>query len=241
MKKLSKIFAVVLCLAMALSMLTVGASAASNTVTMDFTSLTQQGAEIAAEDALAVFQNAGAGNDLTAVTLTKVYDGNGTGGAYPDTAGFLKCGTGKVDGALELTFAKKVTKVEITCHDWYKKSDKYPTNTNTFAVNGGTAQLAPYTVDGTMGVLTFDIAASETVSINLDNTSSSGFGRAFISKITVTFEGASAGTEGTTATEGAGDSDKTADTTTIVPMVAVLTLAVTGLFALVISNKKRMF
>ena len=188
MKKLSKIFAVVLTLAMVLSVLPLGASAAAETVTLDFSGLTQQGAEIV-EDGLDVFQKAGAGDALTAVVLTKVYDGNGTGGAFPNTAGLLKLGTGKVDGAMELTFNKKVTKIEITCHDWYTKSDAHPTNSNTFAVNGGAPQLAPYTEDATPGVLTFDLGAgSETVDITLDNTGSS-FGRAFIFKIVVYFVG----------------------------------------------------
>ena len=227
MKKLSKVFAVVLCLVMALSMLPMGAAAADNTLTLDFTGLTQQGVEIT-EDALAVFQGAASGTGLTAVTLTKVYDGNGTGGAFPNSAGFLKCGTGKVDGALELAFDKKVTKVEITCHDWYTKSDNYPTNSNTIAVNGGAAQLAPYTTDATMGVLSFDLAtASENVSIVLDNTGSS-CGRAFISKIVVTFE--NAGTV-TPPLEGG-------DHSPIVAMTAVMAVAVVAMAVLVLGKKK---
>ena len=157
-----------------------------NALVFDFSSLTEKGTEIT-EGALELFNGAANGSGLTAVTLTKIYNGNGTGGAFPETAGFLKCGTSKVDGAMELTFSKKAAKVEIVCHDWYTKSDKHPTNSNTIAVNGGAAQLAPYTADATMGTLTFALdTASETVSIAMDNTGSS-FGRVFISKITVTF------------------------------------------------------
>ena len=248
MKKLSKIFAVALCLAMVLSILPMGAAAAAETVTLDFSGLTQQGVEIT-EDGLDVFQKAGAGDALTAVTLTKVYDGNGTGGAFPNASGFLKCGTGKVDGAMELTFNKKVTKIEITCHDWYTKSDAYPTNSNTISVNGGTAQLAPYTADATMGTLTFDITASETVSIVLDNTGSS-FGRAFISKIVVTFEETTTGGDTTGGDTTGGDTtggdntdktpDNTGDNTAIVAMTTVMVMSVAALAVLVI-GKKRMF
>lgn len=159
-----------------------------NAITFDFSSLSQQGVEIAEDQALAVFNGAASGTGLTAAVLTKVYDGNGTGGAHPNGTGFLKCGTGKVDGALELTFGKKVAKVEIFCHDWYAKSDNYPTNTNAVSVNGSATQLAPYNETGAMGSLTFNLGtASETVSIALSNSKSGQFGRAFISKIIVTF------------------------------------------------------
>ena len=238
MKKLSKIFAVALCLVMVLAMLPLGASAAAETLTLDFTGLTQQGVEIT-EDALDVFNGAASGTGLTAVALTKVYDGNGTGGAFPNASGFLKCGTGKVDGALELTFAKKVTKVEITCHDWYTKSDKYPTNSNTIAVNGGEAKLAPYTTDATMGVLTFDIAASEKVSIMMDNTGSS-FGRVFIEKIVVTFEGEAGGEVNPPAGDGEDITPAPGggDTSSIIAMTTVMAVAAVALFVLVIGKKK---
>ena len=244
MKKLSKIFAVALCLVMVLSMLPLGASAASDTLTLDFTGLTGVGTEIT-DDALSVFQGAASTTGLTAVTLTKVYDGNGTGGAFPNTAGMLKLGTSKVDGAMELTFDKKVAKVEITCHDWYTKSDNYPTNSNTVAVNGSAAQLAPYTTDATMGVLTFDLAtASENVSIVLDNTGSS-CGRVFISKIVVTFEGDNtqnppAGGDDQNPPAG-GDEDGPAaggDTSAIIAVTTVVTMAAVALFVLVIGKKK---
>lgn len=157
-------------------------------VTFDFSSLTDKGAELT-ENAMTVISGAASGSGLVSVTTTKVYSGNGNGGAYPSTAGFLKLGTGDTDGALEMTFSKKVAKVEIVCHDWYAKSEKYPTNSNTVSVNGSEAQLAPYTTDGTVGTLTFNLAsASEKVSIALDNTQGEGkSGRVFIFKIIVTF------------------------------------------------------
>ena len=118
---------------------------------------------------------------LEATTLTKIYDGNGKGGAYENTAGLLKAGTSKAAAQIVLDFAEgiDVTKVEISCHDWYKKSADYPTNSNTIAVNGGEAIYAPYTEDGTAGTLAFDIEESNTVTIDINK-------RAFIFSITVT-------------------------------------------------------
>ena len=143
MKKLSKIFAVVLVLALALSMLPMGAAAAAETQTFDFSSLTAKGTEIDAANALSTFNGCTSGTALTAVTLTKIYNGNGSGGGRPNQAGFLKTGTGSVEGDIVLTFSKKVTKVEIVCHDFYSKSSTYPTNNNKVSVNGSAEQLSP--------------------------------------------------------------------------------------------------
>ena len=74
----------------------------------------------------ALFDGAASAGGLTAVTLTKIYDGNSTGGALPNAAGFIRCGRSDTDGDLVLTFSKKVTKVEVVCHDWNAKSDNYP-------------------------------------------------------------------------------------------------------------------
>ena len=129
-----------------------------------FADLTGKGTELTASSALSIF---GTENGLTSVTVTKVYNGNGDGGAYPQTAGFLKFGTSKANGVLTLNFAEgtKVTKVVINCHDWYKKSASYPTNSNKVSVNGSTAVLAPYTEDGTPGDLTFELEATNKVEI----------------------------------------------------------------------------
>ena len=147
-----------------------------------FADLTGKGTELTASSALSIF---GTENGLTSVTVTKVYNGNGDGGAYPQTAGFLKFGTSKANGVLTLNFAEgtKVTKVVINCHDWYKKSASYPTNSNKVSVNGSTAVLAPYTEDGTPGDLTFELEATNKVEI----TSAL---RVFVFSITVYFEGA---------------------------------------------------
>ena len=149
-------------------------------VTYTFADLTGKGTELTASSALSIF---GTENGLTSVTVTKVYNGNGDGGAYPQTAGFLKFGTSKANGVLTLNFAEgtKVTKVVINCHDWYKKSASYPTNSNKVSVNGSTAVLAPYTEDGTPGDLTFELDATNTVEITAAL-------RVFVFSITVYFE-----------------------------------------------------
>lgn len=146
-------------------------------VTYEFSAIEDKGAELDAEKALALFPGA------VSATPTKIYAGNGTGGAYPEQGGMLKCGTSKLDGQLVLTFDKKVAKVEITCHDWYTKSDQYPTNKNKVSVNGSEAVLAPYNENGTPDVLTFTLdGSSETVTIDT-------LARIFIFKITVYFVG----------------------------------------------------
>ena len=248
MKKLSKIFAVALCLALVLSMLPLGASAAADTLTLDFTSLNGDGKEITADAALGMFQNAASGEGLTAVALTKVYTGNSsTSGAFPENYNMLKTGTSSVDSEIAMTFAKKVTKIEITCHDWYSKSDKYPTNHNFVSVNGSEEKLAPYTTDSTLGVMTFEFDATNTVTITTNNDDGKG-GRVFITKMVVTFEGAAddnqnppAGDDNTQtppATDDTQKPDPTGDNTAIVAMTSVMAVAVVAMAVLVIGKKK---
>ena len=156
---------------------------ASSSVTFSFaTSSTKKGTELNAESALALFKSSqSAESGLTSVAVTKIYDGNGSGGAYPSQGGFIKTGTGSVAGQIVLTFGSNVTKVEIKCHDWYTKSADHPTNSNTVAVNGSATQLAPYAEDGTPAVLTFELGeASNVVTIDISK-------RVFIFEIVVYF------------------------------------------------------
>ena len=156
---------------------------ASSSVTFSFvTSSTKKGTELNAESALALFKSSqSAESGLTSVAVTKIYDGNGSGGAYPNQGGFIKTGTSKVNGQLVLTFGSNVTKVEIKCHDFYNKSEEHPTNSNTVAVNGSATQLAPYATDGTPAVLTFELGeASNVVTIDIA-------ARVYIFEIVVTF------------------------------------------------------
>ena len=248
MKKLSKIFAVVLCLAMALSMMAMGASAAADTVTFTFdnfeeASTTKYDTNTAKE---ALDAAASASGYLTAVTVADyIYpghtDSNDSASVVDTVVQCLKFGKSKNGGKLEMTFSKKAVKVEILAHEYHLYSDNF--GADTVAVNNSTPKAAPYTTDATFSTMTFELeTASDTVSIVTSE-------RVLVKAITVTFEGTAGSdategttaTEGTAATEGTGDSDKMADTTTIVPMMAVLAVAVTGLVALVIGNKKRMF
>ena len=158
-------------------------------VTFDFSSLDKKGVEIKADEALSVFNSVASGGGLTAITdIVKIYNGNGQGGAHPNSSGFIRCGKSDTEGELVMTFSKKVAKVEVVCHDWYKKSDEYPTNTISVAINGSTPQLAPYNTEGTGESLTFNLdGTSNTVDFDFSNSQSGKTGRVFIFKIIVTF------------------------------------------------------
>lgn len=153
----------------------------TKSVTYTFADLTEKGTKLDDATAQTIF---GTNNGLQTVNVTNVYSGNADGGAYQNTAGFLKFGTSKANGELKLTFAEgtKVTKVVINCHDWYKKSANYTTNSNNVSVNGCEAVLAPYTEDGTAADLTFTLTeASNIVDILVSK-------RIFVFSITVYFE-----------------------------------------------------
>jgi len=134
-------------------------------VAMDFTSLTQKGTELKDAKVLETMKAAAGENaaHVTAATASKVYDGNGQGGAYASTAGLLKFGTSSANGELVLTLDGKANKVEISCHDFYALSEEHPTNSNTLSVNGSEAQLAPYNAEATAGTLTFELAEANNV------------------------------------------------------------------------------
>ena len=134
--------------------------AAEPIVSYDFSTLTSSST---AETAFA--------NDTVSATYSstngKVYfNGTGDGGAHPKANGMIKVGTGKVDGDFTLTYADdvKITKVVIVCHDFYKLSDAYPTNSNTISVNGSEPVLLPYNADGAGEEMTFEIAETNVVS-----------------------------------------------------------------------------
>ena len=182
MKKLSKIFAVVLVLAMVLSVLPLGAAAAAETVTYDFSTVNAKSNEaISATVAKEVFDAAASGAGLTGVTTaTKIYKGSdNTSGAFPNATDCLKTGTSGTAGKLVLTFNKNVSKVEIACHAWTTSgSDKVSVN--------GVEMAAPKTGNKTTA-LTFDLAtASDTITIDFNK-------RVFVFKITVTFGEAASG------------------------------------------------
>lgn len=103
-----------------------------------------------------------ASNILSSVdSVTKVYDGNGKGGAHENTAGLIKSGASGDNGVMVLTFSQAISHVDIVCHDWYAKSADYPTNSNKVDVNGVT-MLAPYNEAAAGETLTFDLTAAST-------------------------------------------------------------------------------
>lgn len=161
-------------------------AATHNTVTYNFSETsTKKGTELTDNAAsLALFGASCNLKDgpLTAVALTKIYDGTGSGGSKPNTAGILKTGTSSVNGQFVLTFNRKVASVQIKVHDFYVPSDSHPTNTTNIVVNGSDGQTVAYNADGTPGVLTFDLGtASETVTIDCN-------GRMYIYEIVIVFE-----------------------------------------------------
>lgn len=136
----------------------------------DFSSLTAKGTALDATSALQKISSCyvdgsnATGNPLTAIgsEIAKIYDGNGSGGAWENTAGLLKFGTGSANGVLPLVFNTNVDAVVINCHDWYTSSDQYPTNSNTVTVNSETPVLAPYNTTGAGEDVVFELAAGTT-------------------------------------------------------------------------------
>lgn len=100
-------------------------------------------------------------------------------GAFPSEHGCVKMGSKSKEGVLSFTFNVPISKVEIACHDWFKKDSSHPTNSNKIDVNGD-EKLTPYQESPTKTqFLTFDIEASEDVVITTKN-------RAFIFEIKLT-------------------------------------------------------
>ena len=186
---MKKILAMLLCAVMVLSLASVTMAAEEGTITYDFAKL-ELGKEEITENALDVFKAATTDNQLVSVTTSKIYPGNADGGAHKGENGYLKSGTSKVAGQIVLTYAEgvKVTKVDVVCHDWYAKSEKYPTNSNTVSVNGSEAVLAPYNETGACDTLSFNVSETNVVTIDLVN-------RVWISKIIVHVSGNGGSTE----------------------------------------------
>ena len=167
----------------------VNVEALSEAVVLNYENLTATGSLISASDALSKI---GKNNShVKSVSATRIYDGNGTGGAYEDTAGLLKTGTSSATGQIVFTLDGLANKVEILCHDFYKKSSSYPTNSNTVAVNDSEAVLAPYNTSATFGTLEFELAeASKTITIDINK-------RVFIKEIKLSYVGGDAPAEPT--------------------------------------------
>ena len=149
--------------------------------THDFTTGTTS-AEFNATTAKAAFARNMTGTDsINSITsVTKVYDGNGTGGAKDGQFGLIKFGTSKANGSITIKFntGVLVSKVVINCHSFYK-NDSNSTNTTDFvAVNDLTPIAAPYNETATPENVEFVIEnGSNEVTIksyNPKNTSKGG-------------------------------------------------------------------
>lgn len=97
--------------------------------------------------------------------VSKVYKSTGSGGAHPNTDGILKLATAKANGTMTINLKKAVKTISIKNHDFYAKSEAYPTNSNKLIVNG-VEKLAAYNEagDGENIVWEFDEAVT-TISI----------------------------------------------------------------------------
>ncbi len=171
-----------------------GVTVAEGTVKFDFGGITDKGTKIPDDaTALKVFGGSmfGSAANLTAAKVDTVFQGNATGGAYANTSGLLKLGSGSANGTVTLTFDKNVSKIEIVCHDWYAKSDKFPENTNQLSVNGSEAKFATYNETGEGQPVVFELTPANEVVITTSNTGSTEEkkvgGRIFIFEIIVHF------------------------------------------------------
>ncbi len=118
--------------------------------------------------------------EVSSVSCTTVYSGNGQGGAYPQKEGLLKMGSSKANGSLTITLTGNANKVVVTQHDWYTLKDGYEPTTNTLDVNGVTLPNVQNTT-GTPGELVFELE-TETNVITI-----TGSGRCFIFSIEISY------------------------------------------------------
>lgn len=133
--------------------------------THDFTTGTAKGTELKTDTALEVLnRNVTSGTSaISSVTaVTKVYDGNQTGGigALP---GLIKFGTSSVNGSITIKMNEgtNITKVVLNCHSFYKISEAYPTNDSNFVkINDLDAVAAPYNADGTGEDLEIELSSA---------------------------------------------------------------------------------
>ena len=89
---------------------------------------------------------------LTISGVSSVTGGAGMGGCHADELGLIKMGTGKKEGTFTVTTAEAFNKVAVSCHGFYKLSDK--PNANKLDVNGITVD-APFNETGAAEVLEF--------------------------------------------------------------------------------------
>lgn len=152
--------------------------------THDFTTGTTS-AEFNATSAKAAFARNMTGTDsINSITsVTKVYDGNGLGGAKDGQFGLIKFGTKDKNGSITIKFntGVLVSKVVINCHSFYI-NDNNSTNTTDFvAVNDLTPVAAPYNATATPENVEFVIEnGSNEVTIKSYNPKSTSKGGRFV-------------------------------------------------------------
>ena len=133
----------------------------ADAIILDYSGLTDKGIMIDTDEE--TLSLVGLNNThITAVSCTRVYSGNKDGGAYPDSAGFLKVGTGSGVGIIIITLDSYVSRVDILCHDWRRKESD-ATNTNTISVNDSEQVLAPFNETATFETLTFELTEPSNV------------------------------------------------------------------------------
>lgn len=152
--------------------------------THDFTTGTTS-AEFNATSAKVAFARNMTGTDsINSITsVTKVYDGNGLGGAKDGQFGLIKFGTKDKNGSITIKFntGVLVSKVVINCHSFYI-NDSNSTNTTDFvAVNDLTPVAAPYNATATPEDVEFVIEnGSNEVTIKSYNPKSTSKGGRFV-------------------------------------------------------------
>ena len=103
------------------------------------------------------------------MTIAKVYVGDTSttsSAPYANKAGYLKIGTSSKNGSITLVLNNDVSKVIISCHDWFAKSDSYPENDRPVTVNEVEKDL-PYNEAATPEDVEFELTeASKTITIS---------------------------------------------------------------------------
>ena len=96
----------------------------------------------------------GNSSHVMSATAATVTSGNGSGGAYPNTAGLIKFGTGSKNGVLTIVLDATVNKVVLNAQAWSASEG------STLIVNSGTGQSPAV---GAKGDLTFNLATASNV------------------------------------------------------------------------------
>lgn len=151
---------------------------------LDFTTAVQ-GELIALDGAtekLMSFKTAGEAT-ATVDAIDRVYEGNGTGGAHPNSGGLLKLGTSSINGLLTLTLSAPASKVIVNCHTWYTLNPEYPDSVpDSLKVNSSAPLALPFNATGAGEDLEFTISST---TVTLETVPGSGAsGRAFFFSLT---------------------------------------------------------